>query len=442
MRIVLIADVFPPLRSSGAVQLRDLARELVKQGHEVTVLVASPELAANWQLDPLEDMQVLRLRTPKTKDVSYVRRTIGEFLMPYAMLRNLKKSPLAAQTWDGLVWYSPTIFLGPIAKALKLRSGCPSYLIIRDIFPEWAVDMGLMGRGLPYKFFKTVANHQYSVADVIGVQTPGNLAYFRDGAPGSQARLEVLHNWLADTPAAGCSLVVENTRLKGRKIFVYAGNMGIAQGMGILLELAERLRERCDIGFLFVGRGSDARRLRDDAKVRELDNVLFFDEIDPDEIPGLYAQCHVGLVALDPRHKTHNIPGKFLSYMQSSLPVLASINNGNDLVGLIRETDVGRVCTDTSAQSLAVLAQELLMQLEQDPDIKSRCAKLAAEMFSADAAVRKITLALDHERQSIFGRTIRRLDIGGARSSADEATPEHSPELQRPVSATIQRDRH
>jgi len=66
--------------------------------------------------------------------------------------------------------------------------------------------------------------------------------------------------------------------------------------------------------------------------------VLFYDEIDPDEIPGLYAQCHVGIVALDPRHKTHNIPGKFLSYMQSGLPVLASINPGNDLVELIQRS--------------------------------------------------------------------------------------------------------
>lgn len=442
MRIVLIADVFPPLRSSGAVQLRDLSREFVKQGKEVTVLVASPGLTADWQLDVVDGVQILRLRVPKTKDVSYARRTIGEFLMPYAMLRNLKKSPLAAQTWDGVVWYSPSIFLGPIVKALKARSTCPSYLIIRDIFPEWAVDMGLMGRGLPYKCFKAVANYQYAVADIIGVQTPGNLAYFGKGSPGSHARLEVLHNWLADSPNAGCSVVVGNTSLRGRKIFVYAGNMGIAQGMGILLELAECLRGRQDIGFLFVGRGSDAKRLRDDAKARALDNVLFFDEIDPDEIPGLYAQCHVGLVALDPRHKTHNIPGKFLSYLQSSIPVLASVNEGNDLVDLIHGANVGRVCTDASAQSLAVLAQELLVQLEQDAHIKARCKALSAEMFSADAAVRKITSALDNERESIFARAIGQIDIRSAHDAADEATPEYSSELRRPVSAAVQRDKH
>lgn len=429
MRIVLISDVFPPLRSSGAVQLRDLSAEFARQGHDVTVMVAAPELDKPWRLDTINGIRVLRLRTPKTKDVSYIRRAVGEMAMSFAMLRNLKRSPCAHEIWDGVVWYSPTIFLGPIAKALKSRSKCPSYLIIRDIFPEWAVDMGLMGRGLPYRVFKAVANYQYSVADVIGVQTPGNIPYFRTPAKGSSARVEVLHNWLADAPVTGCSVVIADTHLKGRKIFVYAGNMGIAQGMGILLDLAEKLKARADIGFVFVGRGTDARRLRTDSKQRELDNVLFFDEIDPDEIPGLYAQCHVGLVALDPRHKTHNIPGKFLSYMQSSLPVLASVNDGNDLVGLIKENLVGAACTDNSATTLAQLAAGLLAQIDHDALLAERCKQLAHSMFDPAVAVKKITTALEYERQNIHSRNAKKPDLRGGAIASEETAPEYSPKL-------------
>ena len=429
MRFVLIADVFPPLRSSGAVQLRDLAREFVRQGHEVTMMVASPGLDEPWRLETWHGVRVLRLRTPRTKDVGYARRALGEFLMPYAMLRNLKRSPLASECYDGVVWYSPTIFLGPIVKALKGRSGCPSYLIIRDIFPEWAVDMGLMGRGLPYRFFRAVADYQYSVADVIGVQTPGNLAYFASPARHQGARLEVLHNWLAPATDTGCSVHVASTNLKGRKIFVYAGNMGIAQGMGILLDLAERLRHRSDTGFLFVGRGSDSRKLRDDARQRGLDNVIFFDEIDPDEIPGLYAQCHVGLVALDPRHKTHNIPGKFLTYMQAGLPVLASINSGNDLVELIGRAGVGKVCTDASADTLAAQAHALLAQLEDDAAIPQRCRTLADEMFSAETAVTGVISALEHERHSILGRNAQPAGRAGTLLDAEEAAPQYSSDV-------------
>lgn len=394
MRIALIADAYPPMRTSAAVQLRDLAQEFLRLGHEPTVLVPSSDMEPPWLREKMNGVEVLRLKAPRTKDIDYVRRTIGEFLMPFAMLRNLRKSPLAEQRWNGVVWYSPTIFLGPMAKSLKRSNACRSYLIVRDIFPEWAVDMGLMGRGLPYRFFKMVERFQYSVADVIGVQTQANVAYLAAWAQKPGRRVEVLQNWLADAPNTGCSISVSDSSLAGREIFVYAGNMGVAQGMDVLLELAERLSSRDDIGFLFVGRGSDAQRLRADATQRGLTNVAFFDEIDPSEIPGLYAQCHVGMVALDPRHKTHNIPGKFLSYMQAGLPVLASINPGNDLADLIAGEQVGKVSTDASVDTLCTLAEKLIDDINADTGIRSRCKALAARLFSPEAAVKQIVQAL------------------------------------------------
>jgi glycosyltransferase involved in cell wall biosynthesis len=314
--------------------------------------------------------------------------------MPFAMLHNLRKSPFSDIRWDGVVWYSPTIFLGPIANALRKKSGCRSYLIIRDIFPEWAVDMGLLGRGLPYRFFKAIERFQYSVADVIGVQTAANMPYFDAWATRLSRRVEVLQNWLADAPNIGCSISVSDGPLAGRTIFVYAGNMGVAQGMGILIDLAERLRDRQDIGFLFVGRGSDSQLLRADAKARGLDNVVFHDEIEPGEIPGLYTQCHVGIVALDPRHKTHNIPGKFLTYMQGGLPVLACINPGNDLADIILREGVGRVCTDHSVDTLQRLVKELVSEFTADTNVSARCRALSAKLFSPVAAVQQITSAL------------------------------------------------
>lgn len=394
MRIALIADTFPPLRTSGAVQLRDLSREFAQQGHELTVVLPAATLDQPWQLEDNDGVQVLRLRAPKTKDINYVQRTIAEFLMPFAMRINLRRSPLANEKWDGVVWYAPSIFHGPLANSLKKSSACKGYLIIRDIFPEWAVDMGLMGRGLPYRFFDAVARYQYSVADVIGVQTHGNLAYFDGWAQKPSRQLEVLQNWLADVPIADCSIKVAETPLAGRKVFVYAGNMGIAQGMGILLDLAERLRDRQDIGFLFVGRGSDAKKLATDSKVRGLVNVLFCDEIHPDEIPGLYSQCSVGLVALDPRHKSHNIPGKFLTYMQSGLPVLANINAGNDLAGIIRVEKVGRVSENGTLNTLEQIALELIDSLALDLGFRDRCRALYSRLFSPETAVRQIVAAL------------------------------------------------
>lgn len=394
MRIALITDTFPPLRTSGAVQLRDLSREFARQGHALTVLLQSPDQEVPWLLENFDGFQVLRLKAPRTKDIGYIRRTLAEFMMPFSMLRQFRKSPLSNERWDGVVWYAPSIFHGPLASALKKPSGCKGYLIIRDIFPEWAVDMGLMGRGLPYRFFYTIAHYQYSVADVIGVQTPGNRRYFERWQQKPNRALEVLQNWLDKPAQARCSIRLNETTLVGRKVFVYAGNMGIAQGMDILLNLAEKLQHRTDVGFLFVGRGSDVVRLKNSAKDRKLDNVLFYDEIDPDEIPDLYAQCSVGIVALDPRHKSHNIPGKFLSYMQSGLPVLANVNAGNDLAQMIRSENIGQVCETNNIDDLYKRANELLDQIQSDNQLSIRCTNLFQREFSVHKAVDQIVKAL------------------------------------------------
>lgn len=394
MRLVLIADTFPPYRTSGAVQLRDLSREFARQGHELTVMLPNSEQNCPWIMEEMDGVKVLRLKAPKIKDVGYVRRTFGELLMPFAMLRQLRKSPLAFERWDGVIWYAPSIFHGPLAKTLKNRSKCAGYLIIRDIFPEWAVDMGLMGRGLPYRFFDAIARYQYSVADIIGVQTPGNLGYFRkwSGQPGR--KLEILQNWLEKPAKVPCSIRIENTKLAGRKVFVYAGNMGVAQGMDIILDLATKMQDRPDVGFLFVGRGSDAARLKARAINDQLENVIFYDEIHPDEIPDLYSQCSVGIVALDPRHKSHNIPGKFLTYMQSGLPTLANINAGNDLANLIRNEQVGQVCESNQIADLQLLAEKLLAQISTDPGMSERCRGLFDREFAVEKTVKQIVSAL------------------------------------------------
>lgn len=393
MRIALVADSYPPLRTSGAVQLRDLSQEFLRQGHQVTVMVPSPGQAQSWMLEDLDGVQVLRLAALQTKDIGYVRRTFGEVMLSTMMLRGVRKSPLAEEAWDAIVWYSPTIFLGHLVGALKRASGAKTYLILRDVFPEWAVDMGLLKKGPVYSFFKFFERLQYSVADVIGVQSQSNLSYLEEWAKQPNRRLEVLQNWLAPAANVGCSISVAATPLAGRRIVVYAGNMGVAQGMDMVLGLAEKMRHRLDIGFLFVGRGSDVPRLKVLAQEKELDNVVFCDEIEPKEVPGLLAQAHVGLVMLDPRHKTHNVPGKFITYMQAGLPVLARINKGNDLAALIQAERVGEAYVGDSVEAFYEAAISVCDAADRESMAES--AKVLSErLYSSRAAVEQIVRAL------------------------------------------------
>jgi glycosyltransferase involved in cell wall biosynthesis len=395
MRITFVTDTYPPHRSSGSIQLRDLSREFVKQGHEVVVMLPCHDQVEKWRFEEHGGVKVLFLKAPKTKDKGYLLRTFAELCMPIAMRRNIMRSPFSKDHMDVILWYSPSIFHAPFVNVLKKSYNAKSYLIIRDIFPEWALDMGLMKRGLPYLFFKLVARYQYSVADVIGVQTPGNLRYFSSWLERKRGRrLEVLNNWL-DTPEyVTCSIRVDNTTLAGRIVFVYVGNMGVAQGMDVIFHLAERLLSRQDIGFLFVGRGSEVFRLKEFARLRNLRNVEFFDEIDSDEIPDLLAQCAVGIVALDSRHKSHNIPGKFITYLQNGLPVLANVNPGNDLVQIIKEGCVGQASETNDVEDLVLLIDIIINQIKSDKTLALRCKALFSREFAVENTVKQIVNAL------------------------------------------------
>jgi glycosyltransferase involved in cell wall biosynthesis len=400
--IALISTDYPPLRTSAAVQLRDLAQQLAALGHRPVMIVPAAMPDAAWSVERLDGIEVLRVAAPPTRASSFVRRAIAEMWLPFAMWRNIRRSPFRSVKWDLLAWYSPPIFFGPLIWALQRGSGARTYLILRDIFPEWAVDLGLVRKGPVYLVFKAIAALQYAVADVIGVQTPSNLAYLSRWARSPQRRIEVLHNWLAVTPDVGCSISVKNTVLAGRKIFVYIGNMGVAQGMDIFVELIQALQHRDDIGFLFVGRGSELAKLEAEKASRELNNVLFFGEIDSSEIPGLLAQCHVGLVALHPDHKTHNIPGKFVSYVQYGLPVLARVNGGTDLERLIEDEHVGKVYVGNSVGELKRLAEELADDDALRHSMSEQGKQLGRRMFSPAAAAKQI-VALPTESGDLQG---------------------------------------
>ncbi len=390
MRLLLVADTYWPATISGALQLRDLAEALVRQGHRPLVLVPYSGAGPRWQLDDVDGVQVLRVRAPRTKDVSYLRRAYAEFRLPWVLRRGLLSSPLGGERWEGVVWYSPTIFLGPVVRWAMRSSACRSYLILRDLFPDWAADAGVLKRGgLAHKALKAVERFQYKQADVIGVQTPANVSIVARDAPG--ATIEVLHNWLAaPVPSESGASSALLGKLEGRKVFVYAGNMGVAQDLDAFVELALRIRGRADIGFLLVGRGSEFARLGRKVQDLGLDNIVVEEQVSPAELSVLLTRCHAGIIALHPAHGTHNIPGKLLTYLHAGLPVLARVNPGNDLHALVMEERVGASVMGDSIDDL-VLAATSLADDGPGCEAMGRAGRaLALRLFSPDSAAAQV----------------------------------------------------
>lgn len=388
-----------------------LTEELSYRGHHVTVIVPNSDLQAKLTIQRKilgeHHFDLIQVRTLQTKDISYIARTVAEVVNPFLIAHRLRKNAaFMSSKIDGVVWYSPTIFWGPLIAFIKKQFSCSSYLVLRDFFPDWAAHLGLLSpNGLPFWFFKKMELYQYAQADTIGIQSPNNLHYFKEHYPQVKSRLEVLWNWgFADehrqantqhvAKDASAPFSLANSSLAGRTVFVYAGNMGVAQGMDSVDILLEHFAANPKVGFLLVGRGSEVGKIAEKIRTKAWSHVLLLDEVAPEHMGDILSQCHISMVFLDTRHQTHNIPGKIISYLKAGLPVLAYVNAGNDLETLIPSAQIGRVCIGSAEGINAphlIEAAQAVLQDSLDPQIKGRAIAFGQQLFSVANAAQKIT---------------------------------------------------
>ena len=385
MNLAVVSDSFPPKKNSVSIHMDDLTSSFQEKGHQVLVFTPDETLTELSFLDTNSKIKVLRCRVPSIGKSSMLKRLFIELAYPFYFYRACKNASVDVTNFDGIIWYSPSIFFGIFVWYLKFKSKCKSYLILRDVFPNWALDLKLISK-FTFSILNIFALFQYKIADRIGVQSPSSQVLLEKHRFLND-KCEVLWTWLrAGSPSRITNLVQEN----GLITFVYSGNMGVAQDIFLFGNLAKNQKTESKIRFLFYGRGSEKQKFKDFVQVNNLLNIQVKDEISAEELSRLFGYCSIGMVALDTRHTTSNIPGKFLSYMQAGLPVLAKVNPGNDLIDLIERYDVGIVVTTDSIHDLENAALELCRKIKSDKLISKRCLRLANEVFCIEKATQQI----------------------------------------------------
>ncbi|MEN6623012.1 MAG: glycosyltransferase family 4 protein, partial [Smithella sp.] len=230
-----------------------------------------------------------------------------------------------------------------------------------DIFPQWALDAGVLKKGLLYNYFKGYESVNYNAADIIGVESPGNEAYFSSSPLDKKYSVEVLYNWaqISDVQLPSTSFR-RNLKLENKVVFFYGGNIGLAQDMDNIIRLAARMGNDQKAFFLIVGDGSEVNRLNALIKQKHLTNILIHAPVSQEQYQSMLDEFDVGLVSLDCHLKTYNFPGKMLGYMEHGLPVLASINEGNNLINSVCENEIGFVSINGNDEALAANARQLM----------------------------------------------------------------------------------
>jgi glycosyltransferase involved in cell wall biosynthesis len=391
MRICLIVDCYLPSVKSSAKLISDLAGEFAAAGHSPVVVTPDDTLSSRCSISEAGGVTVLRVRSGRIKGASLAKRGLNEAMLSWTIWRAGRKY-FRENPCDLIVFYSPSIFFGGVVRKLKKLWGCGAYLILRDIFPQWAVDAGVLrGSGPVWKFFRRRELAQYAAADIIAVQSPANLEYFQSPELAGKYRLEVLYNWTrtSEPDVPECSYR-SDLGLDGKVVFFYGGNIGVAQDMDNIIRLAEGLGDLPQVHFLLVGDGSEVSRLKELIGAKGLDNIHILPAVGQKEYLGMLRQFDVGLISLAGNLTTQNIPGKLLGYMYYSMPVLASINPGNDLQDMLESHQAGLVSLNGSDSELADQARRLASDDQLRETMGANSRRLLEDVFSVEKAVAQI----------------------------------------------------
>ena len=405
MRILLVVSLYRPEISSAAELVKELADTLAARGHDVSVLTSSPSYrldhnnaAKTWPEFTREDaVSVVRAQTFALHQVGYVRRGLGILVGPFQMWRTLRKH--IAKEFDAVFVYSPPITLGFIGFIAK-RRGAGVLFNVQDIFPQNAIDLGILRNPIIIAFFRMIERFCYKQADIITAHSKSNLELLTSANPDLAGKFRILHNWIdiANVSTQPKTNYRQLFGLEGKVVALFAGVLGPSQNIDMLVEVAGKVRDLDDFVLLVVGEGTEKQRAEESVRLIGLKNILFKPFISQDDYPDLLSSVDVGLVCLSTAVKTPVVPGKILGYMVASLPVAAFVNAESDVHQLVADAECGASCVSDDMTKM----EQILRRLHGDAEGRERMGgngrKYAVEHFSKDRITREIEVMMEETR--------------------------------------------
>lgn len=330
----------------------DLMREFRNRGDNV--YIASPierRFRKKTYLIQQENTEILKIRTLNIQKTNPVEKGIGTLLLERQFSNAIDKY-WGGIKFDLILYSTPPITFNRVIKEIKKRCGCPSYLMLKDIFPQNAVDLGMMKEGsFLYNIFRRKEKELYEISDIIGCTSPANCKYVIDHNPEvDRNKVEICPN--AFTPIE-FPTVSENEKTEllkklqipiGKTIFLYGGNLGKPQGIDFLLKVVAENEKLKNSFIIIVGSGTEYPKIEAWFKAHKPQNALLLSALPKDEYDKLVRICDVGLIFLDPRFTIPNFPSRLLSYLENSMPVLLATDVNTDMGTIAEEAGFGFWC--------------------------------------------------------------------------------------------------
>lgn len=358
MKILIVTQYFPP----EPFRVGDLAQGLKEQGHDVTVLTGFPNYPKGRlyegyriKLVQREDFNGVKvIRVPLFPDTSYSKWRRALNYLSYALSASILGPFLVGKPDRIIVFQLSPVTVGIPGVVLKWLTGAPIVFWIQDIWPDSLVETSLVKQGAVISTLERLVKFLYRHSDHIAVQSRGFIPKLLESAvPGD--KIHYLPNWaeaLYQVTPRDEGLRAQ-VGMSGNFTLLFAGNIGAAQGLDILLETASLLlTRRPDIQIMIVGDGAMLPRLLEEADARNLTNVVFTGRKPLEEMPRYFAAADALLVQLkDTPLFAMTIPSKLQSYLACGRPVVAALRGSGAEV--VTEAGAGVVCEPQNPQALA-----------------------------------------------------------------------------------------
>lgn len=320
----------------------DLMREFICHGHRVYMVVpAERRFHESTSIKESYGAQILRVKTLNIQKSNVVEKGIGTLLLEMQYQCAIKRYWKDIQ-FDLILYSTPPITFNRVISSQKKRCKAKSYLLLKDIFPQNAVDLGMFSkRSLIYRLFRKKEEVLYQISDFIGCMSPANVDYVLTHNPEIKAdRVEICPNSikLLEKPLM-TSTARKNILQKlhipiNKTLFIYGGNLGRPQGLIFLLDVIAANEERNDSYFIIVGSGTEYGKIKSWFEANHPDNSMLLSSLPKKEYDDLVKACDVGLIFLDRRFTIPNYPSRLLSYLENRMPVLLATD---------MNTDIGRI---------------------------------------------------------------------------------------------------
>ena len=325
----------------------DLTREFIRHGHQIYIVVpAERRFHLPTRIKESDGAKILSVKTLNIQKTNLIEKGLGTLLLEYQYQRAIRKYWKNIK-FDLILYSTPPITFNRVISSVKRRCEAKTYLLLKDIFPQNAVDLGMFSKdSFVYKLFRKKEERLYQLSDYIGCMSPANVEYVLRHNPSITAeRVEVCPNSIElygkESEYNNGGLLQKLNIPTDKRLLIYGGNLGRPQGIDFLMDVLAANEKRTDTYFVVVGNGTEYGKISQWFRNNTPHNSCLIPSLPKQEYDDLVSACNVGLIFLDNRFTIPNYPSRLLSYLENRMPVLMATDMNTDIGPIAEKNGYG-----------------------------------------------------------------------------------------------------